>query len=95
MNVALMGVYTAQMLIVLLGAALWLLGMAGLVLASAERAGYAAPALTVALAPLFAGSSNRSIDRAIRSETISRPAAPPRAPPLAMPRPRWVNSPRA
>ena len=95
MNVALMGVYTAQILIVLLGAALWLLGMAGLVLASVERAGYPAPALAVALAPLFADSTRRSIDRAIRSETISRPAAPSRAPPSAIPRPRWVKLPRA
>jgi hypothetical protein len=95
MNVTPMGVYTAQILTVLLGAALWLLGMAGLILASAKRPGYPAPALAVALAPLFAGSTRRSIDRAIRSETISRPAAPSRAPPSAIPRPRWVNSPRA
>ena len=95
MNVAPMGVYTAQILTLLLGATLWLLGIAGLILASAERAGYPAPALAVALAPLFADSTHRSIDRATRSETISRPAAPSRAPPSANVRPRWVNLPRA
>src|SRR5262245_28750533 len=86
MNVAPMGVYTAQILTVLLAVALWLLGMAWLVLATAQSAGFPLPVAFV-LAPLFVGST-RSIAQALRSNRLSRPTAPPRAPPLLILRPR-------
>jgi len=79
MNVAPMGVYTAQILIVLLAATISLLGLAGLVLSIGLTRVALADRLVLALLPTFRAATAA---RTARSDSLQRVSAPSRAPPL-------------
>ena len=89
MTVAPMGVSFAQALIVLLGAAVWLLGAAWLRDWTIRQAVFVLPQAIVR-DPLFAGFIQSTV-RLIGSPMVCRSIAPSRAPPLPFMRPRWVN----
>ena len=91
MTVAPMGVSFAQALIVLLCAAVWLLGAAWLSAWTIRRAAFVLPQVIVR-DPLIAGFFQSTV-RLIRSPMVCRSIAPSRAPPLLFMRPRWVDSP--
>jgi len=76
-----MGVYTAQILIVLLAAILSLLGLAGLVLSIELTRVASVDRLVLVLLPTARAAT---VARTVRSRCLNRSSAPSRAPPLIL-----------